>query len=131
MAKEKKHVLVVDDQPGIRRLLEEVLQDAGYEATVAANGYEGLAAAKKDRPDLILMDMKMPGLDGIAVLKELEPIGLVGRVIMMTAYGELELVTRAKELGAYAYITKPFDIIVLTEMVDSYLSGQENPAMIG
>ena len=107
------------------------MTDEGYEVSVATNGYEGLEAARENRPSLILMDMKMPGMDGITTLQELKEIGMASRVIMMTAYGELDLVTQAKELGAYAYITKPFDIITLCEMVASYLDGHKEKLMIG
>lgn len=126
----KSVVLVVDDQPGIRRLLQEVLADEGYEVIMATNGFEALEKAKEMNPSLILMDMKMPGLDGIGALKELKTLGLAERVIMMTAYGELELVTQAKELGAYAYVTKPFDIVTLCAMVASYIEGHKEKFII-
>lgn len=127
----KTKVLIVDDQPGIRRLLLEVFTDEGYEVSVATNGNEALEQAKEKKPAVILMDMKMPGMDGIDALKELKEIGLAERVIMMTAYGELELVTKAKELGAFAYVTKPFDIIKLCEMVSNYIAGNKENIMIG
>ncbi|MBP2633948.1 MAG: response regulator receiver protein [Firmicutes bacterium] len=127
----KTKVLVVDDQPGIRRLLLEVFTDEGYEVSVATNGNEALEKATEIKPAVILMDMKMPGMDGIDALKELKELGLAERVIMMTAYGELELVTKAKELGAFAYVTKPFDIIKLCEMVSSYIAGNKDNLMIG
>jgi len=75
------------------------------------------------KPVLILMDMKMPGMDGIETLRELKRLNQANKVIMMTAYGELELVNIAKELGAYAYITKPFDIIDLCSMIATLISG--------
>jgi len=127
----KTRVLIVDDQPGIRRLLLEVFTDEGYEVNVATNGNEALEKAKEVKPAVILMDMKMPGMDGIDALKELKELGLADRVIMMTAYGELELVTKAKELGAVAYVTKPFDIIKLCEMVSNYIAGNKENLMIG
>jgi len=127
----KTKVLIVDDQPGIRRLLLEVFTDEGYEVNVATNGNEALEQAKEVKPAVILMDMKMPGMDGIDALKELKELGLAERVIMMTAYGELELVTKAKELGAFAYVTKPFDIIKLCEMVSNYITGNKENLMIG
>ncbi|MDR3559963.1 MAG: response regulator [Negativicutes bacterium] len=117
MATIKPIVLVIDDQPGIRRLLIEVLSEEGYSVVDAANGYDGLQKAKEHHPDLILMDMKMPGMDGIETLKELKALGIGDRVIMMTAYGELDLVTEAKDIGAADYITKPFDIIALCQMI--------------
>lgn len=110
-------VLVIDDQPGIRRLLVEVLNEEGYQVVTASNGYEGLQQAKEHNPQLILMDMKMPGMDGIETLKELKKVGQGDRVIMMTAYGELDLVNQAREIGAYDYITKPFDVIGLCQVI--------------
>jgi len=110
-------VLIVDDQPGIRRLLMEVLTEEGYTVYTAANGYEGIQKAKDLKPNLILMDMKMPGMDGIETLQELKHLNQADKVIMMTAYGELGLVQVAQELGAYAYVTKPFDIIDLCTMI--------------
>ena len=126
MATIKPVILVIDDQPGIRRLLVEVLSEEGYSVVEAANGYDGLQKAKDHRPGLILMDMKMPGMDGIETLKELKNLGIGDKVIMMTAYGELDLVTEAKEIGAADYITKPFDIIALCQMIDRNLTGKQS-----
>lgn len=122
MSNNKSIVLVVDDQPGIRRLLMEVLTEEGYVVYTAANGYEGMQKAKDLNPALILMDMKMPGMDGIETLRELKHINQSDKVIMMTAYGELGLVNIAKELGAHAYVTKPFDIIELCTMVGQVIA---------
>lgn len=128
MASVKATVLVIDDQPGIRRLLLEVLAEEGYDVHTAANGYEGVQLVKDLKPQLVLMDMKMPGMDGIETLRELKRLGQANKVIMMTAYGELELVNQARELGAYAYITKPFDIIALCEMVSEQVKGSQAAA---
>ena len=117
MAETKTTILVIDDQPGIRRLLTEVLAEEGYGVDTAANGLEGIEKVRESMPGLILMDMKMPGMDGIETLRELKKMGQADKVIMMTAYGELELVNQARELGAYAYITKPFDIIALCKII--------------
>lgn len=124
-------VLVIDDQPGIRRLLVEVLNEEGYLVVAAANGYEGVQQAKEVQPQLILMDMKMPGMDGIETLRELKKNGLGSRVIMMTAYGELDLVNQAKEVGAYGYITKPFDILSLCRMIQETLANSDSQVKIG
>ncbi|HAK74720.1 MAG TPA: two-component system response regulator [Sporomusaceae bacterium] len=118
MAKAKSTVLVIDDQPGIRRLLTEVLTEEGYTVVTAINGIDGVTKTKEVKPALILMDMKMPGMDGIETLREIKRLGQGDRVIMMTAYGELDLVNQAREMGAYGYITKPFDIISLCHMID-------------
>lgn len=105
--------------------MEDILLDEDYEVIVACNGLEALEKVKTEHPALILMDMKMPGLDGIETLKELKAAGLAGHVIMMTAYGELEMVEQVQALGAHAYITKPFDIVTLCNMVASYLKGHQ------
>lgn len=109
--------MIVDDQPGIRRLLAEILADDGHCVVTAANGYEALKLVRETLPVLILMDMKMPGLDGLETLRELRRAGEQCQVILMTAYGEVEAVTAAMELGATSYITKPFDINAVKEMV--------------
>jgi len=130
MAAKRPVVLVIDDQPGIRRLLMEVLQEEGYAVLEASNGYDGLQKARDNRPALILMDMKMPGMDGIETLRELRRLGIGERVIMMTAYGELDLVTEAKEIGAADYITKPFDIMALCEMINKNLAADLAPGQM-
>ena len=117
---DKNSILVVDDQAGIRILLEELFTDEGYEVKLAGNGNEALAKISEDNPDLILMDMKMPELNGLETLTELNKIGKANIVIMMTAYGELELISKAKELGSYDCIHKPFNITELCEMVATY-----------
>ncbi len=122
MANVKPTVLVIDDQPGIRRLLMEVLLENGFSVATAANGYEGLQKVKELKPALVLMDMKMPGMDVIETLRELKRLGQEEQVIMMTAYGELEMVNEAREIGAAAYITKPFDIVELCQMINDHIN---------
>lgn len=125
-------IMVIDDQPGIRRLLAEVLQEDGYNVAIAANGYDALHKVKEITPQLILMDMKMPGMDGLETFRELKKAGKAERVIMMTAYGELELVKEALNLGAYKYITKPFDINVIKKIVaEAVNAGQCDSLKIG
>lgn len=114
----KDTVLVVDDQPGIRRLLTEVLSDESYEVITANNGNTAIEMLAKFKPAVILLDMKMPGMDGLEVLQEIVNRGTAAKVIMMTAYGEAERMKKAKEIGAHAYITKPFDIIELCNIVE-------------
>lgn len=116
----KEKILVVDDQPSIRRLLEEILTDEGYAVTTASNGLEALERIEEDTA-LVLMDMKMPGMDGIETLKELNSVGHCGKVVMMTAYGELDLVQKAKDFGAFDYVIKPFDIVTLCELIAAFV----------
>jgi two-component system response regulator (stage 0 sporulation protein F) len=126
MGKSQATILVIDDQPGIRRLLTEVLQDEGYSVKTAANGYEGIQVATDTKPNVILMDMKMPGMDGIETLKELKRHGQGDQVIMMTAYGELDMVNEAREAGMRDYITKPFDIISLCRIIEAHIGDSFN-----
>jgi two-component system, response regulator, stage 0 sporulation protein F len=115
-------VLVVDDQFGIRVLLQEVLQREGFEVFQAPNGQTALEIVQKHQPDLILLDMKIPGMDGLEILRNIRKLELDTKVIMMTAYGELDLIQEAMEMGALAHFTKPFDIDELRQAVKAQLS---------
>jgi two-component system response regulator (stage 0 sporulation protein F) len=116
-----KKVLIVDDQFGIRVLLQEVLLQEGYQVFQAANGPTALEIVKQESPDLILLDMKIPGMDGLEILRNLRKMGAESKVIMMTAYGELDLIQEAMEMGALAHFTKPFDIDELRQAVNAHL----------
>ncbi|MDR1701798.1 MAG: response regulator [Sporomusaceae bacterium] len=125
MTTHQQKILIVDDQPGIRRLLTEVLTAEGYDVLAAANGFDALNLAAENKPDVILMDMNMPGMNGMDALKEIERKGYQGRVIMMTAYGEIATVKEIMSTGTRSYITKPFDINLLLEMIQQALEGSE------
>lgn len=121
----KGKVLIVDDQFGIRILLNEVLQKEGYETYQAANGVQALDIVTKNTPDLVLLDMKIPGMDGIEILKRMKAIYEDIRVIIMTAYGELDMIQEAKNLGALTHFAKPFDIDDIRQAVKKYISEQK------
>lgn len=112
-----KSLLIVDDQTGIRLLLDEVFRREGFVTRLAANGVEALQAVEDEVPGCILLDMKMPGIDGVEVLKRLKKGWPEIPVIMMTAYGELELTDDALQIGALKYFTKPFDIYEVRDAV--------------
>lgn len=101
-------ILIVDDQFGIRILLNEVLHKEGYETFQAANGIQALEVLNNHSPDLVLLDMKIPGMDGIEILKRMKVVDPDIRVIIMTAYGELDMIQEAKDLGAMTHFAKPF-----------------------
>jgi two-component system response regulator (stage 0 sporulation protein F) len=117
----KQKLLIVDDQNGIRVLLMEVFGSEGYETYQASNGKLALEIVKKDRPDLVLLDMKIPGMDGLEILKHIKKMDSTIKVIMMTAYGELDMINEATELGALMHFTKPFDIDELRIAVNEHL----------
>ena len=118
-----KSLLIVDDQTGIRLLLDEVFRKEGFATRLAAHGLEALQAIEEDVPGCVLLDMKMPGLDGLEVLRRIKVGWPKVPVIMMTAYGEIQLTDDAIEIGAERYFTKPFDIY---EVRDAVLSMFEN-----
>jgi len=117
----KGKLLIVDDQFGIRILLSEVFQKAGYKTYQAANGVQALDIVEKHNPDLVLLDMKIPGMDGLEILKRMKLINEDIRVIIMTAYGELDMIQEAKDLGAITHFAKPFDIDEIREAVKKYV----------
>ncbi|GAE27886.1 sporulation initiation phosphotransferase [Halalkalibacter wakoensis JCM 9140] len=117
-----KKILVVDDQYGIRVLLCEILQKDGYKMFDAANGVQALKIVEQDTPDLVLLDMKIPGMDGLEILKRIKEDHPHVDVIMMTAYGELNLINEAMSLGAITHFAKPFDIDDIREVIKNSLA---------
>ncbi len=116
-----KHLLIVDDQVGIRMLLKEVFVQEGYEVSLASSGGEALEIASKKNLHGVLLDMKIPGMDGIQILTRLKESYPSLPVMMMTAYGELNLIQEAMDLGASLYFTKPFDIFEVRDAVNNLL----------
>jgi two-component system response regulator (stage 0 sporulation protein F) len=113
----KGKILIVDDQYGIRILLNEIFQKEGYETYQAANGVQALSIVTKDKPDLMILDMKIPGMDGLEILRRVKKINQEVGVIIMTAYGELDMIHEAMDLGALTHFAKPFDIDEIREVV--------------
>jgi two-component system response regulator PilR (NtrC family) len=101
-------VLVVDDEAAMRDLLRIVLEKEGHEVFTANDGAAGLALATRRTPDLVISDIKMPGLDGVSLLANLRQQGGSMPVIMITAYADSESAIQAMKQGAYDYLTKPF-----------------------
>jgi two-component system response regulator (stage 0 sporulation protein F) len=123
---DKKKVLIVDDQNGIRILLMEVFSSEGYNTFQASNGKLALEIVRQESPDLVLLDMKIPGMDGLEILKHVKAIDRAIKVIMMTAYGELDMIKEATDLGALMHFTKPFDIDEMRMAVNMQLRGGES-----
>ncbi len=107
MAGEK--ILIVDDEEGMRRLLSRILVKEGYETFAASNGEEALRAIGQDHYDLVMTDIKMPGMGGLELLSELRAYDPRLPIIVITAYGTVESAVQALRAGAYDYITKPFE----------------------
>jgi DNA-binding NtrC family response regulator len=117
----KTNVLVVDDLRSIRLTLGGILEDEGYNVVLAENGYQAIEVAKQTPFDLIFMDIKMPGINGVQTFREIKRINPEAVVIMMTAYSVEDLVREALEEGAYAVVYKPFDIEKIVSIIESAL----------
>jgi two-component system nitrogen regulation response regulator NtrX len=107
---EMSKVLVVDDQVGICRFLEEALREANYHAISLSDSQLVLTKIHDFKPDIILLDMKMPRKSGLEVLREILEEKLTIPVIFMTAYGELQHINEARAMGIQYFLNKPFDI---------------------
>lgn len=106
----QKTILIIDDEPDLVEISQTHLEEAGYRVVTAANGIEGLAMAKKEKPDLILLDIVMPGMDGLEMLETLRGTpGLAAtKVLMLTAKGRTDNIFEADRLRAVDYLIKPF-----------------------
>lgn len=104
-----KKILVIDDDHSYRRVLEYNLEAEGYNALSASSGEDGLALFHEQKPDLIITDMKMQGISGLDVLYAVKKIAPAMRVIVLTAFGSVDDAETAMKLGAFDYITKPFN----------------------
>jgi DNA-binding response OmpR family regulator len=110
-------VLVVDDDALLVKMIATVLKTRGYSILTAGNGKEGLDMAKEAEPDIILLDIMMPVLDGLAMLEELRKTSDVP-VIIISAFGRPEKVEKARSLGIECFLNKPFEMGILVEMLD-------------
>lgn len=109
-----KHALVIEDDDDIRGLLEIVLGTMGFAVTSAETGRAGLACARESAPDLVTLDIGLPDLDGLSVLKELRSFH-EGKVVMLSARGRQQDIDNAMAAGATAYLLKPFRPKILRE----------------
>jgi two-component system nitrogen regulation response regulator GlnG len=111
-------ILIADDEDSLRWVLDKALRQAGYEVTAVADGPAAIEAFQVEPFDLVFLDVKMPGLDGLGVLERLRAIRPDAYVVVMTAHGTMDTAIKAMQRGAYDYLTKPFDldeVVLLTE----------------
>jgi DNA-binding response OmpR family regulator len=125
----RRRILVVDDEADIRRLVVEALDASGYDVRAAADGKEAIRAASLYLPDLVLLDIMMPGMDGFTVYERLraQPVGLRSPVVFLTARRDLDDKLLGFEKGAADYITKPFHIKELLARVKVQLGETGQP----
>jgi DNA-binding NtrC family response regulator len=118
-------ILVVDDEPDIRELVREILEDEDYRVTTAENGQAARAAFTQHAPDLVLLDIWMPDIDGITLLKEWSSAGgLPCPVVVMSGHGSLETAVEATRLGAFDFVQKPISLARLLSIVESALESR-------
>jgi DNA-binding NtrC family response regulator len=116
------HILVVDDEPDIRELVQEILQDEGYDVSVAENGETARAAFARESPELVLLDIWMPDVDGITLLQEWSASGsLECPVVVMSGHGTVETAIQATRLGAFDFVQKPISLARLLAIVERAL----------
>ncbi|MGH7473402.1 MAG: response regulator [Candidatus Methylomirabilales bacterium] len=118
-----KRILVVEDQEDNRRIVRDLLTSAGYEMIEAVNGEEGVAMAQTDRPDLILMDIQLPGLDGYEATRRIKANPALRQIpiIAVTSYALSGDDAKAMAAGCDAYVTKPFSPRLLLAKIREYL----------
>lgn len=118
-----KRIVIADDEPITRMDLREMLETAGYNVVgEASDGFDAIELCRKHKPDLILMDIKMPLLDGINACKIINEDELSDSIILLTAYSDKTFIERAKEVGVIGYLVKPIDDRALLPAVEIALS---------
>ncbi len=118
---EKTNIMVVDDLRSMRLTLGGILEDKGHRVVTVEDGYQAIEAVRQAHFDVIFMDIKMPGINGVQTFREVKKIDPKAAVIMMTAYSVEDLVKEAMEEGAYAIVHKPFDIEKVIAIIDELL----------
>src|SRR5262245_53651153 len=118
-------ILVVEDDGAMREMLREVLDEEGYAVETVDGGRDGVERVKRGGIDLVVSDVKMPDLDGLDMLREMKAVSPSPHVITITAFGSIDTAIRAVKLGAFDYITKPFEVDQLILSVEKALAERE------
>ena len=122
-------VLIVEDRrENIVHLANNVLKPSGYRVITAMDGQRGLRSILRDKPDLVILDLNMPKMDGLEVLADLQRRGVATPVILTTFYGSEQVAEQARQLGAVAYVVKPYEIADMLDAVEAALATRPSPA---
>ena len=119
-------VLIVDDEPEVRQVLQEFLSGRGYDVLVAESGSEALSVLGVDQPDLVLLDVTMPGMDGVETLRRIVARPQPVTVIMVTANADIATTSKLLAMGAVDYIPKPFDLDYLDQAVSIQVAAAQD-----
>ena len=114
-------ILVIDDEPGIRELLNTLLRQQGYDVVVAENGQDGLELFRRESPDVLVLDLKMPGMDGLTVLQLVRSISPLQPVVILTGAGTAEMEQQVRALGVTEYLEKEFSLHLLDDSLKRLL----------
>lgn len=114
-------LLVVDDENGILEEVQTFFEEEGYQVFVADSGEEGIQLLKREKPDILLVDMKLPDMSGLLVLKVAKEFSPLTKVIVNTGYVDQVLIDQAEELGRDVFLQKPFDLLCLKKEIERLL----------
>jgi two-component system response regulator HydG len=119
----KASILIADDEMGMRETLLDILEDMGYHVTMAVDGYDAIQKVKQHTFDIIFMDVRMPGLDGVDAFKEIKKIQPGAAVVLITAYAVDDRIRDALREGAYRVLGKPLDLQMMIDLVEDVKLG--------
>ncbi len=120
----KSSILIVDDDMGMCETLSDIMEDRGYRTVVALDGYEAVERVREAAFDVILMDIKMPGMDGVQTFREIKNVDPETAVVMMTAYAIEDLIREALREGAYGVLYKPLDMERVMSLIEDISGGR-------
>jgi DNA-binding NtrC family response regulator len=118
-------ILVIDDEQGIRNLLDTLLRRKGYDVVLAESGRQGLELFRRERPDVIVLDLKMPEMDGLTVLREIKNLDPGKPVIILTGAGTAEAERQVRALGVTEYVEKEFSLHLLGDSLKRLLNNPD------
>jgi DNA-binding response OmpR family regulator len=118
-------ILVIDDEQGIRHLLDTLLRRKGYDVVLADSGRQGLELFRRERPDVIVLDLKMPEMDGLTVLREIKNLDPGKPVIILTGAGTAEAERQVRALGVTEYVEKEFSLHLLGDSLKRLLNNPD------
>jgi DNA-binding NtrC family response regulator len=127
VAAKRLNILVVDDQSSVRELLKAVLESDGHGVEAASDGKTAVERLRVGFHDLVVMDIRMPGIDGVEALRRMREVSPETGVVMMTAYASVETAVEAMKLGAFDYVTKPIDIDEVRAVVSRWVESRAEP----
>lgn len=120
----RRKILVIDNETDFLMLIKELLEDEGYQALCASNGADGIRLNDRENPDLIVLDLSMPEMDGIETLRQIRQKDAKVRVVILTGYGHPDTIRDAADLDVSEYLSKSFDNDALVRIINDALGRQ-------